>query len=149
MHLKLRFEEDLQKVVVVPSGVEAFVFDSELLGVVVLEQAQRGAAEQAEVAGGVAFAEAGLVFLKGHVELPMQFVFEAPMATYRGRKEACGELLAENVVTHLNGPFPIADRFVERDAIDLSFSQRSRSGRSRGTSQTQYIRVSSRPCPRS
>ena len=41
------------QVVFVASDDEAFVFDSELLGVVVFEQAQPGSTAQAEVDGGV------------------------------------------------------------------------------------------------
>lgn len=67
----------MQEVVIVPGGVEAFVFDSELLGVVVFQKAQCGTADQAEVGRGVAFAKAGLVFLKGHLQLPMQLVLDA------------------------------------------------------------------------
>jgi hypothetical protein len=47
-------------VVVVADGVaveEAFVFDSDLVGVVVFQQAQPGLAEQADIVGGVPFAE--------------------------------------------------------------------------------------------
>ncbi len=77
--MKSRIEEDLQEILVVPGSIEAFVFDSELFGVVVFEKAQGGAAHQAEVGGSVAFAEAGLVFLKRHVQLPMQLVLDAPV----------------------------------------------------------------------
>jgi len=52
----------LQEVVVVPGGVEAFIFDTEFLGVVVFQKAQRGAADQAEVGVAVAFADPRLVF---------------------------------------------------------------------------------------
>jgi len=38
--MKSGIEEDLQEIVIVAGGDEAFVFDSELLGVVVFEQAQ-------------------------------------------------------------------------------------------------------------
>ena len=41
----------------------------------VLEQAERGAAEDAEVGVGVAFADAALILLKRHIELPVPIVF--------------------------------------------------------------------------
>ena len=41
--MKSRIEEDLQEILVVPGSIEAFVFDSELFGVVVFQKAQRGA----------------------------------------------------------------------------------------------------------
>ena len=43
--MKSRIEEDLQEVVIVAGGDEAFVFDTELFGVVVFQKAQRGATD--------------------------------------------------------------------------------------------------------
>ena len=84
----------MQEVVIVPGGVEAFVFDSELLGVVVFRKAQGGAVDQAEFGGGVAFAEAGLVFLIGQVQLPMQLILDTPVTVNRfGSARAVSPLL--------------------------------------------------------
>ena len=93
-------------------GVEAFVFDSELLRVVVFEQAQRGAAKQAEVGGGVTFAQVGLIFLERHIELPMPFVLDRPVAANGLSEAACGEFAAEDIVTRFDGLFPVACRLV-------------------------------------
>ena len=106
----------MSEVVIVVGGDEAFVFDSEFLCVVVFEQAQSGSAEQAEVGGRVTFAETGLVFLKRHVQLPMQLVLDAPV-TADGFGEAAGsELLAEDVVPHFGGLLPVASGQVEGHA---------------------------------
>ena len=64
----------------------------------VLQQAQRGAAEDAEVRVRVAFADAALVFLKRHIELPVQTVLDSPVAAHRLGEATRREVLAENVV---------------------------------------------------
>jgi hypothetical protein len=59
-------EQNLLKTVAVADGVaggeEAFVGDSDLVSVLVFEQAQTNSAKQAEVGGGVPFAESRLIF---------------------------------------------------------------------------------------
>ena len=114
--MKSRIEEDLQEVAVVPGSVEAFVFDTELFGVVVFEKAQGGAAHQAEVGGSVAFAEAGLVFLKRHVQLPMQLVLDAPVTANSFGEAAGGELFAEDVVPYFDGLLPVTSDLIEGHA---------------------------------
>lgn len=56
LHVKSFSTEHFESVVVVPGGAEAFVLDADLLARVVLEQAQGGSAQQAEVGVGVAVA---------------------------------------------------------------------------------------------
>lgn len=64
----------------------------------------------------MAFAEAGLVFLEGHVQLPVQLVLDAPVTADGFGKAAGGELLAENVVPDFDGLFSVASGLVERHA---------------------------------
>ena len=82
----------------VPAGREAFVLQADLQGAVVFQQAQRGAAEDAEVGIGVALAKAGLVLAKRHVELPVQSVFNRPVSADCGGELLRGELPAEDVI---------------------------------------------------
>src|SRR5262245_26460572 len=93
-------EEGLFEVGIVPGGGEPPVRDPHLQGGVVLQQAQRRAAEDAEVRVGVPLADSALVLLERHVELPMQPVLDRPMAPYRGAEPAPGELLAQEVIPH-------------------------------------------------
>jgi len=88
-------EQHLLQVGVVPSRGEAFVLDADLERVVVLQQAQRRPTEDAEVRVGMAPAQAGLVFLKRDVELPMQTVFDGPMTP-----DCSGELPGGEVSVH-------------------------------------------------
>ena len=67
--LKSQIEKDLEEVVA-PGGVEAFVFDTVFWKEIVFQEAQCGAAEQAEGRSRVAFAEAGLIHLERRVQLP-------------------------------------------------------------------------------
>ena len=116
LHMKSRTEEDLQEIVLVAGGDESFVFDTDFVGEVVFEQAQSGSAEQAEVGGGVTFAEAGLIFLERHVELPMQLVLDAPVTANGLGEAAGGQLFTEDVVPHFDGLLPVASGLVERHA---------------------------------
>lgn len=54
LHRKSFSEQDLFQVGVVPTGGETLVLDADLQRVVVLQQAQRGATEDAEVGVGMA-----------------------------------------------------------------------------------------------
>ena len=58
------------------------------------------AAEDAEVRVGVSLADAALVFLKRHVELPMQTVLDRPVAAHGGGESAGRHVLAQDVVPH-------------------------------------------------
>ena len=79
LHHKLLAEKDLFEVVMVPGGSKAFVLDAQLERVVVFQQAQGCSTENTEVRVGVAATQARLVFLKRHVELPMQAILDRPM----------------------------------------------------------------------
>ena len=94
--MKSRIEEDLQEILVVPGGVEAFVFESELFGVIAFQKSQCGSMNQAEVGCRASLAEARLVFLKRHFQLPMQLVFDAPVTANRFGEAAGGQLFTED-----------------------------------------------------
>ncbi len=149
LHHKSCSEQDFFEVVFVPAGGEAFVLDADLAVWFVLQQAQRGAAEDAEVGVGVAFADAALVFLKRHVELPVQTVLDPPVAAHRRRRSVWRrEVLAEDVVADFVAR-PCRRASVSLIAMPIAFKpvQRARSGRSSGTGQMIVVAVSSRPCP--
>ncbi len=78
--------------------------------------AQCGAKDEAEVGRGVSCAEAALVFLKRHVQLPMQLVLDAPVTANRFGKAAGGELLAQDVVPRFDGLLPVASCLIEGHA---------------------------------
>ncbi|MFT5328702.1 MAG: hypothetical protein ACI8P0_006617 [Planctomycetaceae bacterium] len=63
-------EENIEQIVVVPAGGEAFVFDSDFHRPFVFQQTQGVSAEQAEVGVSMSFSEAALVFSEGHIRLP-------------------------------------------------------------------------------
>ncbi len=82
LHLKSRTEQHFLEVALVPACGETFVLDADLQGGLILQQAQRGAAKDAEIGIGVALADAALVFLKGDIELPVQTVFDTPVVAH-------------------------------------------------------------------
>ena len=71
LHGKSCVEQYFCEVIVVPSGVESFVLDSDFGGGLSLEETQSCATERAEVGVSVPLAEATLVFTKRHVQLPV------------------------------------------------------------------------------
>lgn len=116
---KLPAEQDFCEVVVVSGGGEAFVFEAKLLRVEVLQEAQGGAAQAAEVGVGVANSHAAPVFLKGRVELPMQRVLDRPVTPHRVAEALRRERFAEDVEPHVVAPLPVADRRADRHAERL------------------------------
>ncbi len=100
MHHKSCSSQDFFQIAFVPAGIEAFVFDADLPCGLVLQQTQRGAAEDAEVRIGVAQADPALVFLKRDIQLPMQTVLDAPMAADRIRESPRRDVLAKDVVSN-------------------------------------------------
>ena len=65
----------------VPSSLEALVFESELGRLVLLEQAEGNATQGGEVLGAVVSAQARVVFAESDIEHPMGGVFGLPMFT--------------------------------------------------------------------
>jgi hypothetical protein len=107
LHHKSFSEEDLFQVGVIPASDKVFVLHADLQRVVVLQQAQRRATEDAEVGVGMAKPHAGLILLERHIELPMQLVFDRPVAANRSSELLRRELLAQDVVAHLVAKFQI------------------------------------------
>ena len=69
----------MEQVVIVPTRLEAFSFDTELGGFVALQQVKGDAVKQGKVLGGIAGAFAVEVFAEADIERPMQLVFNAPV----------------------------------------------------------------------
>ena len=86
MHANSLCEQDFGEIVIVLAGQEPFVFNPELGGFLVLQHAQREAADDAEVRIGVSFSDTAVVFPERHVELPVEIVFDTPMRTHRPGK---------------------------------------------------------------
>jgi hypothetical protein len=63
---------DVRDVLIIPAASEAFVVAAELERVVVLQQAQRGTVEAAQVGVAVSLSDVALVFLERRVERPIQ-----------------------------------------------------------------------------
>lgn len=119
LHHKSRSDKDLFEVGFVPAGGEAFVLDPNLERGFVLEHRQRGPAEDAKVRVRVAFADTALVFLKCHVELPMQAVLNAPVAAHRTGKAPRGKERAEDIITDFVAFLAIAERGADNDPDGL------------------------------
>lgn len=122
LHLKLLSEEHLFQVGVIPTCCETFVLHADLQRMVVLQQTQSGAAEDAEVHIGMASSQAGLIFLQGHVELPMEAVLDRPVAADGGGELPRGELLAhDDVVPHLVAASAVSHRVADGPADGRQF----------------------------
>src|SRR3984957_3514749 len=65
------------------------------------------------------FSDAALVFLKRHIELPMQAVLNSPMAAHGFGKATRGKILAEDIVTDLVAFLAIADSGTNDDPNGL------------------------------
>ena len=63
----------------IPCGFEAFSFDAAFETRLQLEQVQGDAVEQGEVLRGISGSFTAQVFSKGHIQHPVQLVFDAPM----------------------------------------------------------------------
>ena len=66
----------------VPCGSESLSVDAQFAGFVPLEQIESDAVEQGEVLRGVSGALAAQILAEGHVQHPVQFVFDAPVLAY-------------------------------------------------------------------
>lgn len=67
----------------IPASLELFGLDTEFSGCFLLEQVERDVAQDGEVVWGVVFADTAVIFAKGDVEYPVQFVFGAPVVAHR------------------------------------------------------------------
>ncbi len=118
-HVKSRTKQDFLKMGIIPAGFEAFVFDADFGGPLVLQQAQRGPPQDAEVGVGVSFANAALVLLERHVELPVPPVLNAPMTAHRLCEPLRGDRFAEDVVPDFHAVLAVALRVADRHADGL------------------------------
>src|SRR6516162_10145627 len=72
--------EELEKIGVVPTGFLAFRFDAQALGLVLTDEVEGEVTQHRDVFGGRPRADAALILAEGHVEGPMDLIFDAPMA---------------------------------------------------------------------
>ena len=79
-------EEDCEQVVLIPSGVEAFALDAHFQGSFVLQQVVSDLPQGVDVLRAIVLAHSALVFPKGHVQGPVQRVFDAPVASDGGQQ---------------------------------------------------------------
>jgi hypothetical protein len=84
LHHKSYAEEHFLGIGRVPSGDETLVLHAAIRGLLILQQAQRRAPEDAEVRITVTSPEATLVLAERHVQAPMTTVLDAPLAPRRG-----------------------------------------------------------------
>ena len=63
----------------IPTSVKSFGFDPHLQGGLLVEQVEGEATEKGEIARGMVFANATLVFPKSDVQDPMQSIFNVPV----------------------------------------------------------------------
>lgn len=94
--------EDFEQVVIVPASFEASGFDPGFDRFILFEQVQSDVAENGEVFGAMILAQAVMILLKGHVEYPMQAIFDAPVAAFTlqepvGRPDRTSDILVAGV----------------------------------------------------
>ena len=68
--------DDFEQVGFAARGLQAFVVDADFGRLLLLQQAQRPAPQQAEILCRVARAHAAFVFAKGDIQNPMTFVLD-------------------------------------------------------------------------
>src|SRR6266436_2199479 len=77
--------EDLEQILRVPSGSFAPSLDRALVGGL-SHQVEGEMADNGHVPGAMAGAQARLVLIEGHIEGPVQVVFDGPVASHRCRE---------------------------------------------------------------
>ena len=83
-----KLAEDLEQILRVPRGSFAPALDGSLVGGL-SHQIEGEMADNGHVPGAVAGAEARLVLIEGHIEGPVQVIFDGPMASH-GNGEGFG-----------------------------------------------------------
>ena len=121
LHQKSFAEQDFGEIAFVPACDQSFVFDSHAAAVVVFEQAQGRASQAAEVGVGVPLANAALVFLERHIQLPVTAILDRPMTANRFPKSARCQGLAQNVIAYFARPLAIAKRLIHGHPDGLQF----------------------------
>ncbi len=79
-------EEDFEQVVLVPSGVEPFALDAYSQRSLVFQEVVSDLPQGIDVLWSVILAHSALVFTKGHVQGPVERVFDAPVASDGGQE---------------------------------------------------------------
>ena len=121
MHHKSCSHKDFFQIGFIQGGCESCVVDAYLACQFVLQQAACRASHDAEVRVRMTFANTALVFLKRHVELPVQMVLNAPVVTHHLGKAASREIPAENVVADLVALLAAALRLAQGNSDGLQF----------------------------
>ena len=67
----------------VPSGFEPFICNSQLDTPILLEQVQRDPSDHSHIFCRMAGSNPAFVFTKGHIQDPVQLIFNAPVAAHR------------------------------------------------------------------
>src|SRR5260221_9607999 len=98
-----------EQVIVAPARFETLGLDAAPGGRLLLEEVEGQAAQHGEVLGGVADAHPALILTKGHVEQPVDLVFNAPMGAHRfpetlGRERSTQQIVARFPLAVAVGP---------------------------------------------
>src|SRR5690606_34264071 len=88
-----------------PSSFESLGMNADLGGVLLFQQIKGDVSYQRQVVGSITGAHATLVFTKGHVQDPMQAVFDVPMTPYGLQTQIGIAGQTGNVVSVLLGGF--------------------------------------------
>ncbi len=72
-------------------------------GFLLFEQIESDMAQDGEVFGRLVFAYPAVVFIKGHIQNPMEFVFDRPMFAHHMEYTFCIAGQAGDIKTHLAG----------------------------------------------
>ena len=94
-------EEDLAQVVLVPSGVEPLALNAYFQGAFVFQPVVPNLPQRGQVLRSMVLAHSALVFPKGHVQGPVQRVFDAPVASDGSQELFCWGWQAADVVAGL------------------------------------------------
>ena len=94
-------EEDFAQIVLVPSGVEPLALNAYFQGAFVFQPVVPNLPQRGQVLRSMVLAHSALVFPKGHVQGPVQRVFDAPVASDGSQELFCWGWQAADVVAGL------------------------------------------------
>lgn len=80
----------------------------------------------------MALADAGLVLAEGHVQLPVQTIFNPPVLTHRPGEAATGQIAAQDIVSDFSHMLSITQSVVDRDTNRLEIVPAVRVGQIAG-----------------
>jgi hypothetical protein len=66
-----------------PSGPQSFAFDTSPASGRIFQSGQGDLTQDGEILSGMALANGGCVFAEGHIQAPVQIVFDGPVAAHR------------------------------------------------------------------